>query len=107
VVHNKLIIYGEVLAPFSAPKVEDHPLLAVQSCLFKVFAATPDSWRLLSVHNLRTRHAVMTRDPPTMVICSNLSFICNLVDYRFVDSAGSQSLCRLVICKEYHTLPFE
>jgi hypothetical protein len=57
---NKLIFYGEELsAPRPTPKLEDHPLSPVRDCLFTIFVAT-------SIRNLRTRHAVVTRDPRNM-----------------------------------------
>jgi hypothetical protein len=41
VFHNMVIFYGvELLGPRPTPKLEDHPLLADQDCLFNVFAAT-------------------------------------------------------------------
>jgi len=38
--HNKMVLYGELLAPRPTPKMDDHPLLAVLNCLFDIFAAT-------------------------------------------------------------------
>jgi hypothetical protein len=43
---NKVIFYGELLAPRQTPKLEDHPLSAVRDCLFNIFAATLYIWRL-------------------------------------------------------------
>jgi hypothetical protein len=43
--HNKIIFYGELLAPRPTPKLEDHPLSAVSDCLFNIFAATLHIWR--------------------------------------------------------------
>jgi hypothetical protein len=37
--YNKLIFYGELLAPHPIPKLEDYPLSAVRDCLFNIFAA--------------------------------------------------------------------
>jgi hypothetical protein len=37
---NKLIFYGELLAPRLSPKLEDHPLSAARYCLFSIFADT-------------------------------------------------------------------
>jgi hypothetical protein len=52
--------YGEgLLAPRPTTKLEDHPLSAVRGCLFNIFAAT--------LRNLKTRHAVGTRDPPNII----------------------------------------
>jgi hypothetical protein len=45
VFRNKLIFYGELLAPRPTPKLEDHPLSAVRDCLFNIFAATLQNWR--------------------------------------------------------------
>jgi hypothetical protein len=42
------------------PKLEDHPLSAVRDCLFNIFAATLHIGGRSSIHNLRTRHAVVT-----------------------------------------------
>jgi hypothetical protein len=40
---NKLIFYGEPHA--QPPKLEDHPLSAVDDCLFNIFAASLHNWR--------------------------------------------------------------
>jgi hypothetical protein len=45
VFRNKLIFYGELLAPRPTPKLEDHPLSAVRDCLSTIFAATLQNWR--------------------------------------------------------------
>jgi hypothetical protein len=50
-----------LLAPRPTPKLKDHPLSAVRDCLFNIFAA------ISLFRNLRTRHAVVTRDPLDMV----------------------------------------
>jgi hypothetical protein len=65
---NKLVFYGEeLLAPRPTPKLEDHLLSAVRDCLFNIFAATLHTWRVFPPSaNLRTCHAVVTRDPPNM-----------------------------------------
>jgi len=53
--------HGEaLLAPRPTPKLEDHPLSAVRDCLFNIFAATLHIGGRSSIHNLRTRHAVVT-----------------------------------------------
>ena len=49
-----------LLAPCPTPKLEDHPLLAVHDCLFSLFVATLHIGGRSSIHNLRTRHAVVT-----------------------------------------------
>jgi hypothetical protein len=57
--HNTLAFYGgELLAP--TPRLEDHPLSAVRDCLFTTFTALQ---AFVSIRNLRTRQAVVTRDP--------------------------------------------
>jgi hypothetical protein len=63
------IFYGEeLLAQRQTPKLKDHPLLAAGGCLFIVFEPTLHSWRQFSsIHNLRTHHAVVTRDPLNMI----------------------------------------
>jgi hypothetical protein len=68
VFRNKFIFYGEeLLAPTLKPHLEDHPFLAVRDCLFNIFAATLQNWRASPPSaNLRTRHAVVTRDPRNM-----------------------------------------
>jgi hypothetical protein len=75
---------GGVLAPRPTPKLEDHPLSAVRDCLFNIFAPNipPYPEAVSSIRNLRTRYAVVTRDPLNMVYHSNKtgyfknSFIC-------------------------------
>jgi hypothetical protein len=53
---NKLIFYGELLAPHPTPKLENHPLSAVRDCLFNIFAATLHIWSpVFSIRNLRMR----------------------------------------------------
>ena len=49
-----------LLAPRPTPKLEDHPLSAVNDCLFNLFAATLNIGGRSSIRNLRTRHAVVT-----------------------------------------------
>jgi hypothetical protein len=61
--------YGEGLsAPHPTPKLEDHPLLAVCDFLFSTFTTTPIPRGLPSIHSLRMRNAVVTRDPPNIKI---------------------------------------
>jgi hypothetical protein len=56
-----LSFHGEDLSvPRPTHKLEDHPLFAVQDYLFNIFAATLRIWRSSSIHNLRTRHTVVT-----------------------------------------------
>jgi hypothetical protein len=58
---NKVCLYSEeLLAPRPTRKLEDHPVSAVQYCLFNIFAATLHIGGRSSIHNPRTRHAVVT-----------------------------------------------
>ena len=58
---NKASFYGEeLLAPRPTPKLEDHPLSAVRDSFFDIFAATLHVGGRSSIHNLRTRYAVVT-----------------------------------------------
>jgi hypothetical protein len=43
-------------------------LSAVRDCLFDIFAATLRIWKPPSFCNLKTRHAVVTRDPLNRVL---------------------------------------
>jgi hypothetical protein len=60
--------YGEeLLAPCPTRKLENHPLSAVRDCLFNVFTATLHIWRPSPPSaTWRTRHVMVTRDPPDM-----------------------------------------
>jgi hypothetical protein len=77
---NKLIFYGEeLLAPCPTPKLEDRPLLAV----------------------LRTRHAVVTRDPPHLE--ENLTYqsvIFIFATMRISNLTGFSTLL-LYICSKF------
>jgi hypothetical protein len=42
---NKLIFYGELLAPRPIPKLENHPLSTDRDCLFSTFAVTLHTWK--------------------------------------------------------------
>ena len=56
-----MCFYGEeLLVPCPTPKLEYHPFSAVRDCLFNIFAATVHIEGCSSIHNLRTRHAVVT-----------------------------------------------
>jgi hypothetical protein len=58
---NMLSFYGlELLAIRPTPKLKDHPLSAVNNCLFNILAAFVHIWRPISIRNLRKRHAVVT-----------------------------------------------
>jgi hypothetical protein len=62
-----LFFYGEeLLAKRPTVDVEAHPLSAVRDCLFNIFAAALHTKGVSSINNLRTRHAVATRDPTNM-----------------------------------------
>jgi hypothetical protein len=59
------ILYGEgLLVPHPTPKLEDHPC-RLSATAYSIYSQLPSVSRgLLSTHNLRTRHAVVTWDPP-------------------------------------------
>jgi hypothetical protein len=58
---TKIKFYSEeLLALRPTPRLEDHTLLAVRDCLFNIFAATLHIRSRSSIHNPRTRHAVVT-----------------------------------------------
>ena len=58
---NKASFYSEELpTPRSTHKLEDHPLSAVRSYLFNIFAATLHIEGRSSSRNLRKRQAVVT-----------------------------------------------
>jgi hypothetical protein len=56
--HNKLIFYGELLAPRPNPKLEDHPMSAVRDCIQYICSYPPYLEAVSSVRNLRMLHAV-------------------------------------------------
>jgi hypothetical protein len=65
--HNNNNFYSEgLLAPCPTPKLEDHPLSAVRDAysMYSQLHSVPGG--LPSIRNLRTRHEVVTRDPPNM-----------------------------------------
>jgi len=63
---NKANFYGKELSTTCpTPKMEDYPLSAVCDCLFNIFTATLHIGGPSSIHNLRTCHPVVTRDPLT------------------------------------------
>jgi len=49
-----------MLAPRPTTKLEDYPLSTVRDCLLNVFAATLRTSGRSSIHNLRTRHVLVT-----------------------------------------------
>ena len=60
-IRNKVSSYGEELStPRPTPKLEEHLLSAIRDCLFNIFAATLHIGSRSSIHNLTTRHAVVT-----------------------------------------------
>jgi hypothetical protein len=60
---HKFIFYDEeLLAPCPFPKLEDHPMLS-----YLYIRSYPQYLEAISsLCSLRTRHAVVTRDPPNM-----------------------------------------
>jgi hypothetical protein len=84
-IRNKLIFYGEgLLAPRPTPKLEDHPLSAVRYCLFNIIRSYPPYLEGVStLRNLRTPHAVVTRDPPNMAFISqHMKILASLGEIR-------------------------
>jgi len=58
---NRIHLYGEeLLALRPTPKLKNHSLSVVRDCLFNIFAAITNIGGLLSICNLRMRHAVVT-----------------------------------------------
>jgi len=58
---NKIRFHGEeLLETRPTPKLEDHPLSAFRDCLYNIFPTTLHIGGRSSIHNLRTRHAVVT-----------------------------------------------
>jgi hypothetical protein len=58
---KKIHLHGEeLLTPSPNPKQEDHPLSSIHDCIFNIFAATLHIAGRSSIHNLRTRRAVLT-----------------------------------------------
>jgi len=86
---NNIRFYGEELsAPRATPKLEDHPLSAVRDCLFNIFAATLHIGRRSSTRDLKTRHAVVTRDPLITEVTGNTMFnfsfyYCSFMEYNY------------------------
>jgi hypothetical protein len=65
---NILNFYGEgLLVPRQTPILEDHPLSAVRDCLFNI-RSYPPYLEAFSIRNLRTHPAVVTKDPPNMLV---------------------------------------
>jgi hypothetical protein len=50
------------------PKLKDQILSAVRDCLFNIRSYGPDLEAVSSIHNLRTRHAVVARNPLNMAV---------------------------------------
>lgn len=59
--HGFLYYGGDMLAPRRTHKLDDRPLSSVPDCLSIRFAATLQIWRSCLHGNLRTRHAMATR----------------------------------------------
>jgi hypothetical protein len=51
---------GELLPPHANPKLENHTLSVVHDCLLNIFTAALHIGGCSSIHNLRTRCAVVT-----------------------------------------------
>jgi NAD-dependent DNA ligase len=84
---NKTSFYGyELPAPRPTLKLEDCPFLAVRDRLFNIFAATQHIRALSSLHNLRTRHAVVTWTQLTRTIkayCTALQYLLRVLHKGF------------------------
>jgi hypothetical protein len=66
---DKFIVYGEeLLSPLPTPKLEDHRLSFFRSCLFDIFAATLNSWRLFPHPQPEDAPCCGDRKPPNMPI---------------------------------------
>jgi hypothetical protein len=65
---NKLIFYGEeLLATRPTPQAGGPPLVGCPRLLIRYIRSCPLKLEgVSSIRNLRTRHAVVTRDPPNM-----------------------------------------
>jgi len=73
---TKPVFNGEELStPRPIPKLEDHPLSAVHDYLFNIYAATLHIGGRSSVHNLRTRHAMVTGWPITDCLLLLIRFV--------------------------------
>jgi len=58
---NRIRFYcEELLAPCPTPRLEGNPLSAVRDCSFNISTATLLIGGHSSIHNLRTRHALVT-----------------------------------------------
>jgi hypothetical protein len=65
--HSNIIFDDEeLLAPRPTTKLEGHPLSADRDCLFNIFASYRPHLESISIRNLRTQRAVLTRDPRNM-----------------------------------------
>ena len=67
--NNASFYGGELLAPYPAPELKDHPLSAVWDCLFNIFAPIYTGV-FSSICHLRTRHAVVTGILLANISCS-------------------------------------
>jgi hypothetical protein len=66
--HSKIIFYGEeLLAPRPTPQAGGPPFVGRPRLLIQYIRSYPPYLEAVpSIRNLRTRHAVVTRDPPNM-----------------------------------------
>jgi hypothetical protein len=80
---KKLIFYGEeLLAPRRTPQAGGPPLVGCPRLLIQYIRSYPPYLEAVSsIRNLRTRHAVVTRDPPNMVIKYIITYIDGLCTY--------------------------
>jgi hypothetical protein len=63
----ELIFYGEeLLDPHPTPKLEDHPIGSQRLLIQYIRSYPPYLEAVSSIRNLRTRHALVTRDPPPL-----------------------------------------
>jgi hypothetical protein len=100
--------YSELLAPRPTPKLEDHPFLAVCNCLFNIFAATLHIRGRSSIHNLRTRHAVVT-GTHLSCICNNLKHIRELWKTHNGNKMRIQCCCtsvQSIFCSSKYLVPY-
>jgi hypothetical protein len=80
--HNKIIFYGEeLLAPRPNPKAGGPPIVGCPRLFIQYIRSYPPYLEpVSSIRNLRTRHAVVTRDPPNM---SSLCTKYRILTFRF------------------------
>jgi hypothetical protein len=93
-----LIFYGEeLLAPRPTHKLEE-PLIGCPRLLIQYICSYTPYLGAVSIRNLRTCHAVVTRDPPIHYSCSETSP--SFVDrYRSIQKSVTFEIGRLVFSK--------